>query len=169
MNTVMHNISLGKELLKTLDGVKIFLNCGNVESTILCQDDQLFLSDEKTGDIWEITQEKSIKVNFNKYTFKSLIEDYCPKIIKVIQGDHLKQRLIEVLYVEMNCSDDVTAIWHRGDYLFKTPSLGWHYTNDIHRGKVVTSLSSIFSSDWIIDLPTPEELIIFEEAKKNKG
>ena len=168
----MNNISLGKNLLKVLDGISIELDNGdNIKSTVLCQDDRLFLFNEDTGDLWEVTQEKSIKVKFDKYTFKEFIEGFCPKIIKLIQGDQLKQSLVEVLYVERICSDNTLAIWHKGDYLFKIESsdIGWHHTNDIYREKTVTSLSSIFSSDWIIDLPTPEELIIFEKERINKG
>ena len=168
----MDNISLGKNLLKVLDGISLELYYGdNIKSTVICQDDQLFLFNENTGDLWEITQEKSIKVKFNKYTFKEFIENFCPKIIKLIQRDQLKQSLVEVLYVERCCSDDTLAIWHKGDYLFKLESsdIGWHHTNDIYRGKAVTSLSSIFSKDWVIDLPTPEELIIFEKERINKG
>ena len=168
----MDNISLGKNLLKVLDGISIELyNGNNIKSTVLCQDDHLFLFNEDTGDLWEVTQEKSIKVKFNKYTFKEFIEEFCPKIIKLIQRDKLKQSLVEVLCVERSCSDNTLAIWHKGDYLLKSesPNMGWHHTNDIYREKAVTSLSWIFSRDWVIDLPTPEELIIFEKERINKG
>ena len=152
-------ISLSFDLLKLLDGVELQTKSGPI--TIICQDDYIFLSNSITGELTQLF-EKELQSFFNRDSFKIFIEDYCPKVLKFGQRDHGVYYIAKPLYVETDCSSLSVAIWISGGYILKTKKIEeWHCPEVIIREKVILSLSSIFSNDWTIELPTQEEINLF--------